>query len=520
MELEKFPQEVFETVLKFLDLNTIKALRLTNRRLSEICIGPRFLGFIQQPSLDVSPQSFRSLHSLACNPALSKVIHSLKFVATSFDSTELAKNVASGKYVVRTVKGPFFEATTMKYTPEELFNANSDLEWLKEKQELRASESSSEMIGLLRIALQKFSGLEFIHLDGAVITGPRCTQRKSTEHGEWHPLWMRASHVLSLVLTAMVQSGVSVKKLDVYRNTPRCCIPSGHITSYVSGLSPNQLAGLSKDLVSFAISLSAEIQTVVEFDDSDDDELSEYEKASRTTFGSSKGHLTCEDPRATLANGTQGVTSLLKYASSLQELDLSFRHALYGKRLDSYDRIVENIASEAQFPKLQHCAFSGFFAKEESILLLLQKHPDIRSLKLHDCDLTAGSWTPIFGHLSRSMPALDNLDLSNLSGNHMTHRKRPTGVDHPGVNNTEQEQEMVLLEVGGLVSLYPVWDTEPRSRLRTLSKGDTYIVHTRSFNQEELKKGLVFRPEPGGRTKGSAEGMWWGRSRQALYGCP
>jgi hypothetical protein len=41
------PPEVFETILTYLDLDSVKALRLTDRKLAEMCIGPRFLGSIQ-----------------------------------------------------------------------------------------------------------------------------------------------------------------------------------------------------------------------------------------------------------------------------------------------------------------------------------------------------------------------------------------------------------------------------------------------------------------------------------------
>ncbi|KAJ5306735.1 hypothetical protein N7508_005750 [Penicillium antarcticum] len=519
MNLTTLAPEVFETILTYLDVDTVKALRLTDRKLAERCIGPRFLGSIQQPTFDVSPQNLRSLRALACNRTLKKGIHSLTLLATNLDSSELKKNVASGTYIVREVNGPFVSATTVAYTPKELSDAGSDLKWLKEQEELRNNESSSEMIELLQLALTEFGELDAIHLDGAAITGR--TQRESTQNGEWHPLWMRASHVFSLVMTAILQSRIPVKKLNVYRNTPRCCIPSGHITAYASYLDTNQLHVLCNGLESFELSISTEIQAVIENGDSDEDDLSDYEKASRRTFGFSKGHLSHEDPRAVLSGENPGVTSILKYASSLKELDLSFRRALSGGNLHSYDSIIESIASETHFPRLESCALSGFMAKGQSILLLLQKHSGLRSLTLHECSLTTGSWTPIFAYLGQSMPKLESLSLSNLFGKHMPYPKHGATVARSTSNDKEQGEENDVQEVDGIVSLDPIWDTDLPPRWKRFSKGATYVVHTRSFNQAELKKGLIFRPEPGGRRpKGSIELMRWKRSRQALYGCP
>lgn len=513
------PPEVFETILTYLDLDTVKALRLTGRKLAEKCIGPRFLGSVQQPAFDVSSQNLRSLHALACNPALSNMIHSLTFLATSLDSSELEKNVKFGHHTVREYHGHFFSATTTAYSPEELSKVKSDLNWLREQQKARANELSSEMIELLQLALKRFGQLDSIHLDGASIFGR--TQRESTEKGDWYPLWMRASHVFLLVVTALVQSGTSVKKFDAYRSTRRCCIPSGHVTTYVSCLNPKQLGILCEGLESLELSMSAEVQSVLglanalETAEPDEYTLSEYEEEPER-------HLSRDDPRALLADGTPGITSLLKSAPALRELDLSFRNALKDGKLDSYDRIIESIAHETQFPILEKCALSGFLAKGDSILLFLQKHPNLRSFTLHECTLTTGSWTPIFSHLEQSMPRLENLSFSNLYGKHMQDPRHAPRVAHPGSNDEEQKEEGGQQEVDGMVNLQPIWDTDPPPRWQSFLRSQGRQLHTRSFNREELKKELMFRPSSNGRgrPKGSPELMRWINSRRALYGPP
>ena len=524
MDLTTLPPEIFETILTYLDLHRVKALRLTNRKLADLCIGPRFLGSIHQPVLDVSSENLRSLCALARNPALSKKIKSLTFVTTSLHSSELEKNVASGEHTVRESSGPLISASVISYSPEELTEVKADLKWLKAQQETRANESSSEIIDFLQSALRDFGVLDSIHLDGAVILGR--TQRGSAWDGEWHPLWMRASQVFSWVVTAMVQAKASVKTFDVYRSTPKCCVPSGHITTYASSLNAKHFEILGKSMESFKLSMSEEVQSTLDMANSDEETLSMYEKAARRTFGFSSGHLSRGDPRAVLADGTPGIASLLKSASALRELDLSFRQTIKGERLFSYDRIIESITHETRFPNLEICALSGFLAKGESILLFLQKHPNLRSFTLHQCTLTTGSWTPIFSHLETSMPRLENLSLSNLFGKHMQDSRHAIRDPWPHLNNEEQEQdeetedEKGEQEVDGMVNLQPIWDTDdaPRETRYPTSRG--YRVHTRNFNRDELKRGLVFRPIIGGRVFGSPEVMRWRNSWMALYGPP
>ncbi|KAB8211894.1 hypothetical protein BDV34DRAFT_184428 [Aspergillus parasiticus] len=522
MDCCTLPPEVFETVLAYLDLESVKALRLTSQSLAQRCLGPRFLGTIQQPIFDVSSHNLRSLRALSCNPTLSKRIYALTFLATNLESSELERNVRTGRYIKRRSNGPFCTAIGVEYTPEELSSAISDLNWLKDQQEARANESSDEMVELLQLALKGFSELDSIYFDGAFIVGR--TQRESTQKGKWHPLWMRASHIFSLVVKAIVQSGASVKKLEVYRSTPRCCIPSSHITSYMSDLDQGKLEMLSTDLQTLKLSMSAEIDNTLDITAMDKDPLGEFEKGCEELFNSPEGMrglLTSEDPRAVLADGTPGITSILKSASALRELDLSFCHTLIGGKLHSYDRIIDSIAHEVEFPRLEKCALSGFLAKGESILLFLQKHPDLTSFTLHECTLTTGSWTPIFSHLDQSMSRLENLSLSNLSGKHMQNMNYAPRTAHQHPNETAQEEQGGQ-EVDGLVNLQPIWDTDRPPRWSCFSAAGGTYVHTRSFTREELEKGLVFRPlrRGIGRAKGSMELMRWRKSRSALYGPP
>jgi hypothetical protein len=466
---------------------------------------------------------------------MSKRIHSLTLLATILDSSDLEVNVQSGEHNVYESdgsEGSYVSATMIGYSPEELANAKSDLKWMKEQQELRAHESSGKIIEFLQLVFKGFENLDSINLDAAVIVSR--TRRELAEYGRWHPLWLRASHLFSLVLTAMVQSGVSVKTLDVYRDTPRCCIPSGHITTYAAGFNPNQLEVLSKDLESLKLSMSTEIENERVIVESDGEELGDHEKAFRDLFGHSSGHLARINPRALLTDGKPGITSLLQSALALRQLDLSFRQALKYGTLKSYDRIIESIAAETNFPRLETCALSGFMAKGKSILLFFEKHPNLRSVTLHEFELTIGSWTPIFAHLSHSMPMLESLSLSGLSGRHISVPKqvkmdpapgKTSGSDSDSSDDPDASHESHGKlyddhEVNGMVNLHPIWDTEERSLETSFSTFDTYFVHTRSFNHEELKKGLLFHPNPSSRAKGSPELMYWRKSRRELYGLP
>ncbi|PWY75303.1 hypothetical protein BO94DRAFT_524192 [Aspergillus sclerotioniger CBS 115572] len=527
--LQYLPAIPFETVLTYVDLESIKALRLTNRTLAEKCIGPRFLKSIEHPTLDFSLQKIRNLLVLTRDHVISQKVRSLAFFATTIDSSRLEKSIISGKYIERVSFGfrQSYEKTKEVYTPEGLSNAKSDLIWLKEQEEARDKESSSETIQLLQLVFKRFENLQSIHLDGAVIY--RRTDRGYPSNGKWYSFWLRAWHVFTMVMTAMVQTGVSMKKLNFYRGTRRCCIPAGKITAYASGLSQTELEVLCKGLQSLELSISGEISDAFGLAKADPPWEWDEEEPPVRPSGSPMEHLfSGDDPRAALADGTPGITSLfLKNAFDLRELSLTFRRTVPpgSSLMNSYDGIIHSIAHDTRFPMLESCSFAGFPAKMDSILLFLKNHSNLRSFTLHECYLTTGSWTPIFAHLDRSMPRLENLSFSNLFGKHMQNLRYAQPLRNFGESSdNEQEQQSHPLigerEGVGMVVLLPIWDTDEPEHQKEFLRMNGRAVHTRTFTRDELKKGLVFRPlhPDGGRPLGSPHYTNWYHRREDQYG--
>ncbi|RAL13472.1 uncharacterized protein BO97DRAFT_442475 [Aspergillus homomorphus CBS 101889] len=500
--LHDLSPEIFQQILTDLDPESIKALRLTTRTLAEKCLGPR--DQLIQPVLDFSPQNLRALYALACDPVLSPKVHSLTFLATSLEFRELEKSIEVGYYEEVVVNGPIWSREEVDYTPEELDKAQAELRWLKEQQEARAAESPSEMVELLQRALQGFGALQSIRLDGGIVRGRGRTKREPPGYKQWKPLWERASQVLSWVLTAMVQTGVSVRDLDVYYNTDRCCIPVDEIAALAAGLDQSQRELFGNNLQSFQLSLSGALKDAhVEKAEEGKEEVGEKDEPLEIQF-------------------------LFQSASALRELDLRFRRTGRLETLHCYNYIIDNISKKTQFPMLEKCVFAGLAVKEESLLLFLRKHPNLRSLSLHECHLSSGSWTPIFTHL-QSMSRLETLSLSNLFGKHMQNRKYEqqrygSSSSSSGSSTSELEiEEDDEQEVDGMVVLLPIWNVPSEDRwagwLTEYPHSNGRAVHTRDFTREELAKGLVFRPlaKGPGRAIGSAQGMNWRNSRQELY---
>ncbi|OJZ81672.1 hypothetical protein ASPFODRAFT_52074 [Aspergillus luchuensis CBS 106.47] len=501
------PTELLEILLSYLDVNSIKALRLTCNKLAKRCIGPRFLASIQHPLLDVSLENLRSLLALARNPDIRKKVNSITLLATILDIPELEQNVKDGYYIVIKVDGPRRKRVEVDYSPEELSTAKDDLIWLVEQKEARKNESPSELVKLLEHVLKTFGELDAIHLDGAVVRGRK--ERRCMRSGEWVPLWTRAAQVFSWVTRALAQSQASVKRFDIYQSNRKYGIEAANIGNHNV---THDLAGLEvpiKGLQSLEMSLSGDVQDALDNGERQEDMQEAEERMARKT-------------KEQDSYGTPRLPSFfLKSTPSLRKLELSFRRTatLVSKSFrQKYEWIIHSIAHEAQFPMLEECTLAGFSARSDSVLLLFQKSPSIRSLTIHECHLSSGSWTPIFAHLEASMPELQTLDLSNLWGKHMQTVMHTQAHVGDGNDNSRQGEADHWQEGDGLV----IWHTHSRPQWTRYTSTTGSGVHTICFNHEEIKRGLVSRPlNPGpGRVKSSAELWRWRNKRLRLYGPP
>jgi len=75
---------MLEIIISYLDLETIKALRLIDRELSIRCVGPQFLCHVQQPNTDLTEESLTSLDALSKRQMLRQKIHELTILAVYY----------------------------------------------------------------------------------------------------------------------------------------------------------------------------------------------------------------------------------------------------------------------------------------------------------------------------------------------------------------------------------------------------------------------------------------------------
>lgn len=451
----QIPPEVLEKVLIHLDIESIKRLRLVNRSLSKNCIGPYFRSFTRQPTIDLTTHSFAALDALLSTPWVEHSIHTLTIVATSFDCSNAASKLAAEGH--KAYDSDEDESDYVPYSTEELADIQSELDWLNAQKKARENESQDAIVDALVLIFRRLKALSTIRLDAAIIPGPN-SKESITAVRRPCLIWNRATQVQFMTMSAIERSGISVSRLNIYRDTLRCSVP---LNDYAVSFGPGDLRASFANLDALELSIAS------------------------TERGDTRDTTTNED-------NLPVISRLLKWTPKLRKLNL---HVYRTTRADTEvcDEIFTSMAdSTVHLPRLQECSLSGFYLTVESLLQFLAKHPTIQHLALVEVHLTSGSWKPIFAHLSRRMPSLAHLHLSNMWDG----------------------------GVGGVINLHPVWQKECPEETGFPCLWGGLVVHTRSFTMEELQKGLEFRSRPRGRTLGSTNIAQWRRRRRAEYGPP
>lgn len=456
--LDSLPSLVTENIVQYLDLGAIKSLRLSCKALSERCIGPHFKSYFREQRTDLTEESLKSLCALASHPSLGSTVKILTVLAVVYDSSELKEVLSSGERRIVNFDGCIQTVTYEDCTEEELTTVKSDLGWLQARQDEKQSDVS--VIESLVSAMKLFEKLDSISLEAAVVQGRG--EIEPPPNRKWHETWTRAWQVYDLTMTAVIRSGIAIDTLTVYRETMRCSVQACNITAHIASLdAADRLSFAGSSIKHLALSISPEIT----------------EDFDSTTLEGQNGY---------------GIAGLLKLMSNLETLDLHLYRPRKGKRIRC-ERILEEVAQVVHLPLLKQCSWNGAFCTEETMLQFLKKYPQITHLTLGEINLVSGSWAPILEYLSNEMPALISLRLSNL------------------------------WRRGNVMNLDPVWSEPSRKLPRSLYYpfgGGWKMVHTMEFDAADLKRGLDFRPRPGGRALGSGPLMRWRKSRYAEYGCP
>lgn len=486
--LGALPIEILEDILTYLDLDTIKSLRLSSRSFCQGCTY-RFMQFCRAQSIDLTQPSLRSLQELLAHPTLGTAVKYLEIVATVYDQTthRMIMKAWENKQEDESAR-TMFNRNIYDPNQEDLSRAEAALAWLQTKQQLKDELSYQEAVKQLTECLRQARRLDRIELHAVVIQGPNQTATTDTGDTNWYPVWMQASRTYCTTMEAIILSELKLKTLNIYQRAPRCSVPLYDIATHLEMLDANKSCHMGNDIDHLSLGVSDKVSTGAT-DRPPRKPVACHEVAWYKEREPRIGDVvSLGDDGSGGDERIDGLAQLLKLTPNLKSLDIHF----YTTRLAVADSILDPLNLETPLALLRKCKIGGITTSQDSLIQFISSHPNITDLAL--CWITiepGGSWLPIFSHLEQRVPGMTRLHLSYLM------KKNPSET----------------------INLHPVWDDDPEE-LRVNRQTQLYYIPTKVFDADDISQGLKFRPMPDYPVQGSPANAKRIHDSKREYGCP
>ncbi|EPS33521.1 hypothetical protein PDE_08483 [Penicillium oxalicum 114-2] len=299
---------------------------------------------------------------------------------------------------------------------------------------------------LLIFALKALGSVDTIRIELAF--AKTAYFRPKSDLGELRKFGLQIS---DLIMTSIISSGINMQQLVIFDTTKPCSIDLFNFARVVQGAERSGKHFAVSQLKSFSARISTQ----------------PLDSAGRPRVDKSGQQF---QPLAV------NFLRFLSEASNLEHINITLYNPMNSNRLNIFTS--QGLLTRFNWSRLQTCTLSGLSTKAVGLLDFLGHHKQLTSITLERIFLIDGDWSEVFNYLETKMPALKQVRLSYLMHNSV-----------PG-------------EAAREVNLFPCWEEKSRERILYYSRmGLAYSngsvemwVHTRDFNLDELKRGLVFWP--------------------------
>ncbi|KAJ5179356.1 hypothetical protein N7492_002566 [Penicillium capsulatum] len=402
MNWNQIPAEIFDIIVRDLELNDIKNLRLVNKASAERCLGPRLLSFASTAETDLTEQSLWDLMAHSLHPAFGPAVRKLRVLSICFDHV--------GKHVVFEFNsspapawgGSWWDDLRSITVP----SATYDMNWLREQQQIRDSLSDQVIIDFLGPAISSFTGLENVTLRSWVTTSPG---QKWPPYEGFAPVTARwTSHVCYLTLAAVAGSKTTAKSLNLFTEAETPAERGSNVRTY-----PQICSGvLWRELSSHVTKIHqtyGEIQ--LPFDDLSIQVRAEDDAIKQTSTSMFPSLFSASSSNDEAKDDFSSLTRLLRLMPGLRNLDVCFNQK--GRCNPVYYGHIFTGIAELSFPQLRNLHLQNLSITSAAILRFLKSHRMIHHLYLEGLSIPADEeWGPVFSFLSEEMKDLLVLVLS------------------------------------------------------------------------------------------------------------
>ncbi|KAI3393598.1 hypothetical protein diail_3902 [Diaporthe ilicicola] len=481
--LATLPNELYNQVQTFLNLLSIKNLRLTSKLHAAKGLSPAFLTYYEEQETDLTSRSLQRLFHITRHPHLGPAVRRLTVVAVYHDTSDLLARIKRLRD-----PAPTADQKVIEKRNKEFFTKMGLLQAIMVSRHEQHYQFSDDIVASLSHILETLGSLDVVRLTTRVLRPPlgRPDPTSTSRGVNWNCLWADCHRLLRLVASAMSKSQVEVITFSVFND----CF--GKVQSRV-------LPGLVRDLtkLDFLSHAGSKIKNL-SLCFSPATRVPEMLSDITYVHGATMRHLAAvripiNDASARAEENFPGVAGFLSQTPKLEALELFMYNTLEGPPW-VYSNVFSHISKTVRLPNLRRLTLRGIWADPVCILIFLRNHRELTRIDLREVHVTGGTWDPILKHI-QSMSKLEELHLENLwcSSEHLLNLM----------------PKNVVFDDGDRVS----------GRSHPIKNG--WMVHTRDISMEELRQGLDFVKSRGSsRGKGSQLLMRWIKKRKADYGPP
>jgi hypothetical protein len=454
---DSLPPELIHEISQYLDIVTLGTLRLVSKPMKSLFM-PELHHCLHDQTVDLSRQGLGRLCALATRLELAPAVRRLNFTCLYYindresgQTTETTRRTWEAKHSI----------------PKASSMARNVRTWMANALAEQRGFTGKTMCSMLDKALGGFGNLREITLEAAVVFGPDIRYNpEQIKLLPWRRLWARAIQAYHVIMFGIARSKpANLASLVIYQATKQCSVPTHEIAAGLTRLERHGFAAVAERLNNFSISMATTIEPIRPTD--------HETKQFLEPFDISNGRLLeCRDLQVDLEARLDSLAHLLRLMRNLESLHLHLYTPASGIVGAPYQALLTILAKE-DFPKLTDLTLRGMWTSMEAMQAVLNKHPLLRVLGLQGISLTSGWWIPIFATLSQ----MTDLKLVRLSGLQTLAKCL--------VNLEPRDRELNGSDENTHKDWFPI-------------SHELKLWHTRDIGEEELRKGLGFRPTPGG----------------------
>lgn len=404
-----------------------------------------FQSFFRSKKVDITETSLEAFVAVTQPNSLGCLVEDLALVGI-VNNPKMLETMLLGKTgTVPEHLAGLVSATERWYSPEELGNAELDLEKLRSRRVVHEKlRQSGRDVTLLAKAFSniaaygKICRLRSLSLKVAVHSEDAINRRSPGRGYGWEYTWQITADTYQTLMSALAASELEIESLQIFSDPRmRCCSIARDKVTAVDFADPGLATSLAT-VRSLSISIS---DRMIEPRKRDSGMTGKTREAIHWFVSQKEKDIETMSVEAADDSNFIGLAKLIDLCRNIRELDLHYYKLRFEQLRNPdlhVDRVLRQIIETASdsLAKVQKCRLRGLKVREEDLLALVEQ-PSIKELALENTHMIGGGkFAPIFDYCTSATAGMQRLFFDDLFEHKMLHFEGPGEAKFPSMGGS------------------------------------------------------------------------------------